>query len=245
MSFFSSISLGPYRASRSVASAWVRPSGDDPSRFSTSGTGRDFRSSFASGTGPGFDPGARPRAPVFPNGAHAVLPSAAAVASARCPGRRPPVTPGHSPCPAARTQPRSLAKSHDGEPAEGPSHPAPCRHGRPGAPLRRQARRKPGGAETEATPAPVSGGRSGPAPATGVVARHRPHRRKRHRRRCACCWREPAEPLIDAHQAFPRVTRLRHQGLERRSSGDCPGTNHAQAIRPAALLTIPSAGRSR
>ena len=53
MVFFSSISLGPYWASRFSASAWLRPSGDDPSFFSTSASGSDFRSSFASG----FDPG--------------------------------------------------------------------------------------------------------------------------------------------------------------------------------------------
>ena len=47
--FFSSISLGPYWASRFCASACVRPSGDDPNFFSTSARGRDFRSSFASG----------------------------------------------------------------------------------------------------------------------------------------------------------------------------------------------------
>jgi hypothetical protein len=58
LSFFSSISLGPYLASRPVASAWLRPSGDEPSRFCTSATGRDFRSSFASGTGPGSGPAA-------------------------------------------------------------------------------------------------------------------------------------------------------------------------------------------
>ena len=66
LAFFSAISLGPYLASRFPASPWLRPpSGDDDRRFSTSGTGRDFRSSFASGTGPGPGPGAPGRlAPV-------------------------------------------------------------------------------------------------------------------------------------------------------------------------------------
>ena len=55
MVFFSSISFGPYWVSRFCASAWVRPSGDDPSFFSTSARGSVFRSSFASGFEPGFD----------------------------------------------------------------------------------------------------------------------------------------------------------------------------------------------
>jgi hypothetical protein len=33
----------------------VRPSGDEPNLFSTSGIGRDFKSSFAAGFDPGFD----------------------------------------------------------------------------------------------------------------------------------------------------------------------------------------------
>ena len=45
--------VGPYWVSRFVASAWLRPSGDDPNFFSTSASGRVFRSSFASR----FDPG--------------------------------------------------------------------------------------------------------------------------------------------------------------------------------------------
>ena len=49
LTFFSSISFGPYWVSRFCASACVRPSGDDRSRFSTSAMGRDLRSSFASG----------------------------------------------------------------------------------------------------------------------------------------------------------------------------------------------------
>ena len=52
MTFFSTISFGPYCARRCSASTWVRPSGDDPSRFSTSATGRVFRSSVASGFEP-------------------------------------------------------------------------------------------------------------------------------------------------------------------------------------------------
>ena len=51
------ISLGPYWASRFCASASLRPSGDDPSFFSTSDRGRDFKSSFASGFDPGLDSG--------------------------------------------------------------------------------------------------------------------------------------------------------------------------------------------
>ena len=55
MVFFSAISLGPYCASRFWASAWLRPFGDDPNFFSTSGMGRVFRSSFGSGA-LGLDP---------------------------------------------------------------------------------------------------------------------------------------------------------------------------------------------
>ena len=58
MVFFSSISLGPYWVSRFSASAWLRPSGDEPNFFSTSASGRDFKSSFASGFDPGFGFGA-------------------------------------------------------------------------------------------------------------------------------------------------------------------------------------------
>ncbi len=61
MSFFSLISFGPYCARRLAASAWLNPFGDDPNLFSTSGMGRDFRSSLGSGlgfaSGLGFDPG--------------------------------------------------------------------------------------------------------------------------------------------------------------------------------------------
>ena len=55
--FFSSISFGPYCASRFVASAWVSPSGDALRRFSTSAKGSDFRSSFASDGEAGFASG--------------------------------------------------------------------------------------------------------------------------------------------------------------------------------------------
>src|ERR1039458_8976073 len=79
LAFFSTISFGPYFASRFPASPWLRPSGDDDRRFSTSGTGRDFRSSFASGTGPAFAPGAPGRlAPVSLTVLILFLPSAVA-----------------------------------------------------------------------------------------------------------------------------------------------------------------------
>ena len=55
--FFSSISFGPYLVSRFAASAPVRPSGDEPSRFSTSAIGSVFRSSFASEGEAGFASG--------------------------------------------------------------------------------------------------------------------------------------------------------------------------------------------
>ncbi len=54
MVFFSVISFGPYCASRFFASSSLRPSGDEPSFFSTSGMGRVFRSSVASGLDAGF-----------------------------------------------------------------------------------------------------------------------------------------------------------------------------------------------
>ncbi len=45
--FFSTISFGPYFVSLVAASAWVRPSGEEPRRFSTSAIGSVFRSSLA------------------------------------------------------------------------------------------------------------------------------------------------------------------------------------------------------
>src|SRR5665648_1185283 len=42
----SAISFGPYWARRSFASAWLRPSGEVPSCFSTSDMGIDLRSFF-------------------------------------------------------------------------------------------------------------------------------------------------------------------------------------------------------
>jgi hypothetical protein len=54
LTFFSAISFGPYLVSRFCASAWVRPSGDEPSFFSTSARGRVFKSSFALGAAPGL-----------------------------------------------------------------------------------------------------------------------------------------------------------------------------------------------
>src|SRR5580658_3735155 len=50
--FFSAISFGPYWVRRFCASAWVRPSGDEPSFFSTSAKDRVCRLSLATG----FDP---------------------------------------------------------------------------------------------------------------------------------------------------------------------------------------------
>ncbi len=55
--FFSSISFGPYCASRFVPSAWLRPSGDALNRFSTWAKGSDLRSSFASDGESGFASG--------------------------------------------------------------------------------------------------------------------------------------------------------------------------------------------
>ncbi len=55
LAFCSAISLGPYWVRRFSASACVRPSGDVSRRLSTSGKGRDFRSSFAAGPSAGFD----------------------------------------------------------------------------------------------------------------------------------------------------------------------------------------------
>jgi len=46
--FFFSISFGPYWFSRFWDSTWMRPIGDDPSRFSTSASRSDLKSSFAS-----------------------------------------------------------------------------------------------------------------------------------------------------------------------------------------------------
>src|SRR5271154_2730121 len=56
--FFSAISFGPYWVNRFCASAWVRPSADEPNFFSTSAQGRDFKSFFALGFDPGLDSGA-------------------------------------------------------------------------------------------------------------------------------------------------------------------------------------------
>ena len=95
LAFLSAISFGPYLASRFPASAWVRPSGDDDSRFSTSGTGRDFRSSFASGSGTAFAPG-RP-APVSLT-VLMLFSRPSWHPSTRCPSRG--VTPGHPAAPA-------------------------------------------------------------------------------------------------------------------------------------------------
>ena len=57
MTFFASISFGPYWSRRVVASALVRPFGEEARRFSTSARGRVFRSSFVPGSDPGFSPG--------------------------------------------------------------------------------------------------------------------------------------------------------------------------------------------
>ena len=54
----SGIAFGPHFSSRRRASPLVRPSGDAPNFFSTSGRGRDFKSSIALGDDPGFDMGA-------------------------------------------------------------------------------------------------------------------------------------------------------------------------------------------
>jgi hypothetical protein len=56
LTFFASISFGPYCSRRVVASAWVRPFGDDTRRFSTSARGRVFRSSFVWDFDLGFAP---------------------------------------------------------------------------------------------------------------------------------------------------------------------------------------------
>ena len=49
LSVFSAISFGPYCVRRFCASAWLRPSADDPNFASSSGMGSDFRSSLDSG----------------------------------------------------------------------------------------------------------------------------------------------------------------------------------------------------
>src|SRR5665648_1151228 len=52
---YSTISFGPYVVSRAVASAWLRPSGEVPSCFSTSDMGIDLRSFFWSVVVAGFE----------------------------------------------------------------------------------------------------------------------------------------------------------------------------------------------
>src|SRR5664280_1055320 len=59
LSFFSSISLGPYWTRRFAASAWLMPSGDDSSFAWSSGMDMDWRSLFALGSDPGLVRGLR------------------------------------------------------------------------------------------------------------------------------------------------------------------------------------------
>src|SRR5580658_9729211 len=55
--FFSAISFGPYWIKRFCASAWVNPSGADPSFVCNADIGSDFRSSWVSGFDFGCDMG--------------------------------------------------------------------------------------------------------------------------------------------------------------------------------------------
>src|ERR1039458_7598442 len=59
------------------------------------------------------------------------------------------------------------------------------------------------------------------------------------------CWHEAAGPLIDAHQITPRMTQLRHRGLERRSSGLSWEQPTFKAVKITALMNLSTAGRSR
>ena len=113
--------IGPYRASRAVASAWLRPSGEDPSRFCTSGTGRDFRSS-AWGSVPGLRSASPwPAQRGLPDGTHPLLLSAAASPPPAAPPRS---HAGHPAMPvSAHTSKGARQQLRQGR-AEGPGQPS-------------------------------------------------------------------------------------------------------------------------